>query len=56
MDTLDNFFSDLKLIVEPEMLSDCCGVIPLGETFLLSGRCSECFEGTMFTKVDEEAS
>lgn len=31
MDTLDNFFSDLKLIVEPEMLSDCCGVIPLGK-------------------------
>lgn len=50
--TLDNFFNDLNLIVQPEILSTCCGARVLGETFLNVGRCSDCLEMSLFEEQE----
>jgi len=51
---LDNFFKDLSLIISPEATSNCCDAVPLGELFMLTGRCSECLEMGLFTEVEDE--
>ena len=35
-------------------ISECCGAIPLGETYADMGLCSNCLENTEFYNEDKE--
>ena len=35
-------------------VSNCCGAIPLGETYENMGICSSCLENTDFYKEDDD--